>query len=1007
MGCVNRKTATIEVNKKNPNQQYDVLKEEKNIPIDKDKKENNNNQLKKEEINDNETAKKEEEIKLPQKEEVIITNKEEEIKNTQDNQVITQSKNTEQNEHKEEEIKSPRKKVKKEKKLLEIIKNNEWTNSKSDFLLSCKRALVDTGELDSFTVGIRSITSITKTDYSDFDINQQYEISLLKSNINLNWAKPPYNKAKQDILEAIPKNVLISKYEKINWEFRSYNQYEKYTSKVKMLKISTANKDLEHFTFSGDDINKPVLLLIFSFKDLQSIYLFKEILLHHKEHKDVYDFIPLYGPVLESAKNSVYAWELGEKIGLPQQDLEMYFVENNTLNKMFGYITDDNMRTVIPKVIAIDSQKIIRTIETPQHFSVNVIENLSLQKNEYVTMKQKIIDTVNKYNMMDNLDSSPLSCDLTLRRLKVYKYDKTIDSLVPSVTYYDSLCGDIKTYNIDNNNKFVEDLSMVSKYIAKKELKDIKISSEEKNNIITKELSNFLTEVGLSDIKYQGIITKSKTIMSIAPNDFDSNQKFSIKKSKNVKLEFSLGNDLFESQFQMAITGQMNVLSEYCCFGKIDYMSAIPIIGSIFPSSMSLVNTETKEEETVTTNPDGDKPSIIIIFSPNCKEFTSKIELSSRLQAIYKGIKGLDEDINIYLICRGELETYEQDFEYFEEDDIFSMDEVPLYLLTSMNVIFPLYYQNNGIESCDSQLNVFITNKENSIKYIGNCEDLNLKKSFKSLIEEEDEINYIDKYPIQYSEFKSIFISLFNEYEKILLKQFEDSENELLYRPYVNMSYNVYSNFVDTKSADEKYVNHLRFKVLIKERHKDLITKNEELKEISKKFKSYGMLVQIIPIPCVSLEIGIICKKCGKDLAETDPFIFEQEENGSYCVECGETLENLPTFPIYFRTLDIDDEIIEEFFNINAYVDKELNPLLGNNCKICNSKLGNLYYINLTHFNLIGKEDTPLTPIDICGDCFEIIKNEEKFDTLDKNINFNKLGLSSKHMIYRKIFIIS
>ena len=68
MGCVNRKTATIEVNKKNPNQQYDVLKEEKNIPIDQDKKENNNNQLKKEEINDNETAKKEEEIKLPQKE---------------------------------------------------------------------------------------------------------------------------------------------------------------------------------------------------------------------------------------------------------------------------------------------------------------------------------------------------------------------------------------------------------------------------------------------------------------------------------------------------------------------------------------------------------------------------------------------------------------------------------------------------------------------------------------------------------------------------------------------------------------------------------------------------------------------------------------------------------------------------------------------------------------------------------------------------------------------------
>ena len=92
-------------------------------------------------------------------------------------------------------------------------------------------------------------------------------------------------------------------------------------------------------------------------------------------------------------------------------------------------------------------------------------------------------------------------------------------------------------------------------------------------------------------------------------------------------------------------------------------------------------------------------------------------------------------------------------------------------------------------------------------------------------------------------------------------------------------------------------------------------------------------------------------------------------------------------------------------YEINNRRDESINPILGNICKICQNKIGNCYYLNLTNFN-IEYIESPLTPIDICEVCFNEMRKGDPFlgDPL-KRLNYEKLGLNYKQMIYRKIYI--
>ena len=91
------------------------------------------------------------------------------------------------------------------------------------------------------------------------------------------------------------------------------------------------------------------------------------------------------------------------------------------------------------------------------------------------------------------------------------------------------------------------------------------------------------------------------------------------------------------------------------------------------------------------------------------------------------------------------------------------------------------------------------------------------------------------------------------------------------------------------------------------------------------------------------------------------------------------------------------------FLNRNG----NINPVLGEKCKLCKNKMGEVYYLNMTHFN-IEYSETPIIPIDICENCFNEMKNKKEEPFMNdsfKRINYEKFGLNYKHMIYRKIYI--
>ena len=217
----------------------------------------------------------------------------------------------------------------------------------------------------------------------------------------------------------------------------------------------------------------------------------------------------------------------------------------------------------------------------------------------------------------------------------------------------------------------------------------------------------------------------------------NTNQVFEPIKSKSFKLDLHIKYKLFDELNTMNIIGSLYGLTLFPYFNNCDYVACIPKIGETFPNKLNLTNHKTLKDEQMALNPNQDRPSLLIIFSLAFQNYFASSELSSRFKLIKHKLEKLykEEKINIYLIYRGEPSNFSERFDQIRDDPIFSLCQ-ELYIKSSSNLKFPLIYQNNDIESTDSQIMTFILNKENKLVYSGNLEDIKIDKTFEKLLDD-------------------------------------------------------------------------------------------------------------------------------------------------------------------------------------------------------------------------------------------------------------------------------
>ena len=891
-------------------------------------------------------------------------------------------------------LKSNKKKLKNEINT-EINKDPLWKDAKKTLFLKYKESIKDS-KVNDIDIAITSIITIIKNDFSKYNLSQKFLIHEIKNSNKVNWARRPYNGLRKNLSKIITSNELLEKYINFDFNNNSINEYEPFNSEIKMIKLSLKEEkqNIENFLFSFEQIKDNIIILIFDFNDNDSIILFKEIINYQNENNTNFTFFPIYGPILDTPMNCTFVWDLALKNGLDDKNLEIYILGKDDLNKRFNYITNDNERKIICKTIVIDKNGIVRDILSPKDFTFNLVTQIDkIDKNDYEKFKKNIYQFVSEENSsLKELQKYPIKCNLFLKKTKIYSYDKSDETIINSKTFYETLSGEIK--DNDNSESLYEELEKNFIYIKRENPKKFKISHNTKTEMISKFLGELFKNKKLKDVSYISKFETNSLYMRINPNN-NYEQKFDFLKNKDFKVETFLSYKNFLDRHHYSISLGQSDLMQFPFAKNLDYLSCVIKLGEYFPNELTLYNSQTKVQFNLKINEGNNNPSLIIVFSLSSKDYFAKMEMIYRLNLIYKKINGIKNSLNIYLIYRGELYPFEKEFNEIRDEEIFKQN-FPLFIYPS-NCLFPLYYQNNGIESSDSQLKVFLLDNENKIKYHGMCDDINLKVSINNIIDGE-EIKYLKHYPISNDDFtneiKPIVHDIENILENILTKN-------LLYRPYVSFSHCKCDSYINNQCNNEPYINNLRLKILIKEKHKNLILKNPEFKEKLKKVKEYGTTVIIVPLPCEELDINYECYICKKEIEKNSPFYYDQEEENAYCLKCEKKSGN-QVYLTYIKSEYYEDEIISDLYNSYSRFNSKIDPSLGEYCKICNQSLQKEYYLNLTHINNLSKI-SPMLPIDICVNCFNIINNGGNFNDIKLQENFNKFGLSSQHMIYRRI----
>ena len=1023
--------------------------EKKEEEIDNDIDNNGDNKSTKKKKKRKKKQKKEDELKIDNNEKVLIYDQNSEDKNEnlkKENEEIkftlksakkTLLSNPTIEDNLKDEFRIPKGDTIQREDLDYDYSDMNWKITKKSFLEEIEKAMNELNIYDTIDIALISTTNLIKKEYGNFIINNHHEIFPIKNYNKINWAKEPFSLLRDKLCKLSSPGYLIEKHKLFDFSSRACNEYEIYDVHINMLKVSgndiTQKVTPEKYCFIPKEDNdklKPTLILFFSLNNEQSIILFKEILFFLEDYKEDIIFMPINAPLIQEEKNIYFVMDMLHRYKVYKQGdkFNLYFCNDDSLNKRFKYISNDNKKSITNKVVYLDvinDKLMVRAIRDLDNFTFNLINKA---KNINKEQHKSIIN--NLFKLRNSPDEflkgtpliEPFNCNWILKKAKIYSISKEDQKLKNKITIYDGLTGSTNGEHLYFQDKqMYMNLFKLFKNLGNYQLrfspKKFSLSSAEKNKLIIDEMNKCLRmNDKLKNVKYQSIFQTQDIILSIGSN-------FGIKKflpieSNSFKLELQVDINLFEELIPLNIIGSMQGLTLYTYFNNCDYIACYPKIGEIFPNEFTLTDTETFQEIQVQINPDGDKPSLLIIFSLALQNFFASNELSSRFKLIRNKLEKIykEKKLNIYLIYRGEPNNFSERFDQIKDEQIFSLCS-NLYIKSSSNLKFPLIYQNNDIESTDSQIMSFILNKENKLVYSGNLEDIHIDKTFESLYNDstgeiDNVIIYKNNTKLMHDEYINIIKIIKENIENIIEKEL-NKEEKLFYRPFFSISYNSYANFEDDSTDDKKYINHNRLRILIKEKHINIFQNNEEFRKLSNELKKkYNISTIVVSIECANININPEnnCDKCNKiiNIENNEPWYFEEDSQKIFCEKCGEEYSNdikYESFITYFNTNEYKDELIQEMYINFLKRNENINPVLGDICKICRNKIGDAYYLNMTHFN-IEYSESPIIPIDICESCFNEMKNGDPFlNDAKKRINYEKFGLDYKFMIYRKIYL--
>ena len=861
------------------------------------------------------------------------------------------------------------------------------------------------------------------------------QYGVINNDFQLNWKRRPYKLIQQSINNYFNANKSISHQNNFQFDHKHIKAYEPFPQvDLIFTKLNTSNSTLTKAKFNITTIRgKTLVFLIFDVTNLPSLWLLHKMSLMKTSQ---YVFVPVYGKEMLSKKEPLYIYEQIQAVcvdcDLSQQCL--YFIneqQQHSIKDVIDFVSNDEHCKTVPQVVLVDSKGTVRLICKPEEFNTALMRQVS----DNSTTKEEFNAVVSR--LKNVITQTKVNCELYTRVTTVYAYDKDSCSLVKCDKYYEGLNGVVDSKEVMQRiNKEVTEYDVVlvgddegdgedtANGVDSEKSDNDECESESKskseddnqemmqcelkvhtfgkqNTAINKEIANFSNVIGIEFNDYEAVYTVTHHIYTVHPN---KTYQLDNKTSKAAAVDVYLEYEQFEQQFQFALTSAMSVLYTNPLFPAIHHIGCLPKSHSRFPSSLTLFNNSTSQEETIpfqTTI-----PALLVIFAYS-EDYFIREETLYKLKKLLPFITAKSTQIQSLLIFRGEQSDYSKLLEDLGNDNnVFLDNELTVYICNSnYSTTFPFYYQHNGVESAESAFNVCLLSVDNEVIYKGSYGDVYMTKLIDGVINGDvDNAEGVRGYRVNVDEkeMSKIVHKLqlcLNEVLGNVKGNGDEEVKELNYRPFIHFSYAVRCSQHSKRSVDS-----VRLAILLKECHVNVLTVSSQVKSILKElFAKYNAVVLMIPLVCYNeVEFSLSCCECNEEVSKEEGFYYDQEEGEVYCEECEERGARGKTFKIFFKYSDdgdIADEIIEEFYYRNVYANEPVDKFVDEVCDLCEAKMGNEFYLSLTQLNA----DVGFVPFCVCGKCFETLRKGEKVKKGVVVENMKRFCVDKEKLIFRKI----